>query len=163
MNSEEISNFWMFEKQYYERQIPGANQSLLLKDIYKEFLEPRLEARRNDWDNLSEDVYYLDPNAHKYEDWQLKRVHKEDLSDRELNAHRSFQDCANMCDEVEDCYQFRFQNGICSYHKGFLLGHPKKKESMEEQRWMSGWPVGKIKSWVESHQVCEEIPWPKFS
>lgn len=162
MNSEEISSFWEFEKRFYEAQGPGTNRTLLLKDIYKEFLEPRLEAKREDWDNMSADRYYLDPSAKEYENWQLKRMASHDLSAVEKNAHKSFDDCSNMCDEVEECFQFRFQNGICSYQRGFLLGEPKKRESDENQRWMSGWPIDKIRAWVEEHNSCSEPLWPKF-
>ncbi|KAH6656890.1 hypothetical protein BKA67DRAFT_655195 [Truncatella angustata] len=162
MNSEEISTFWEFEKRFYESQEPTSNHTLLLKDIYEEFSRPRLEAKREDWDNLSEDVYYLNAKANKYETWQLDRAKQGDLSDTEEDAHMSFEHCAKMCDEVEECFQFRFQDGICSYQKGFLLGHPKKKDPKEDERWISGWPVEKIKAWVQEHRHCDKPLWPTF-
>lgn len=162
MNSEEISNFWEFEKRFYDSLEPGSNRTLLLKDIYKEFLEPRLEAEREDWDNLSEDVYYLDLEVREYEEWQLDRAKKENLSKLEQNAHKSFNDCARMCHDVKECFQFRFHDGICSYQRSFLLGRPMKRENKEDQRWMSGWGVDKIKAWVEENNECREILWPTF-
>ncbi|KAK9414523.1 hypothetical protein SUNI508_11096 [Seiridium unicorne] len=162
MNSEEISSFWEFEKQFYEGQEPGTNRTLLLKDIYKHFVEPKLEARRDDWDNLSEDMYFLDPNAKEYESWQLGRTKMGGISDAEKNAHKSFDDCAKMCNEVDECFQFRFQDGICSYQRGFLLGKPRRSEDDESKRWMSGWAVDKIKAWVDEHKDCERPLWPTF-
>ncbi|KAI0124799.1 hypothetical protein BJ170DRAFT_685679 [Xylariales sp. AK1849] len=164
MNSEEISSFWNFEQRFYQsqEQVPVAYRNpLLMKDIYEEFLASKLQDKREDWDNLCEDKYYLDPSAKEYADWQLYRVaNKDDFSDAEKEAHKSFDNCRKMCEEVEECFQFRFQDGICAYQRSFLLGRPRKKESAEDQRWMSGWPVSKIRDWVKAHSDCEKILWP---
>lgn len=163
MTSEEISIFWEFERRFYAIQEPSVSRILLLKDIYKEFLEPRLRAKREDWDNLSEDRYYLDPTVKDYAAWQLDRVWAHDMSGTEKEAHKSFDHCAKMCDEVNECFQFRFQDGICAYQRGFLLGKPRQKEEDQNQRWLSGWPVSKIKAWVKNHETCEEPLWPTFN
>jgi hypothetical protein len=169
MNSEEVSSFWEFEKRFYAQKDNAARQRpLLLKDVYEEFVAPKLQDMREDWDNLSEDHYYLDPNATKaddsttqrYESWQIERAKLDDLSEVEEEAHKSFDNCRAMCEEVTECFQFRFQDGICSYNRAFSLGKPKKPESDADQRWMSGWATNKIRAWIQEQQECTRPTWP---
>jgi hypothetical protein len=162
MNSEEVSYFWEFEKAFYSPYQTTSTQyrTLVFKNIYEEFLAPKLKEKREDWDNLSEDLYYLDPSAKKYENWQLDRAKKESKSVVEQAAHKSFEDCRKMCDEVEDCFQFRFQDGICAYSRAFMLGKPKKPESDEKRRWISGWATSKIRAWIKEQGECKMPSWP---
>jgi hypothetical protein len=161
MNSEEVNAFYDFERRFWTAQKEaGTDRPLLAKDIYDAFLAPRLRTKREDWDNQSEDRYYLDPRVKEYKQWQLDRQHKGWLSAVEKDAHKSFDNCRKMCDEVKDCLQFRFQDGICASHSTFSLGTSKERDKEEAKRWMSGWAVHKIKKWVETHQKCRTIKFP---
>lgn len=162
MNSEEISSFWEFEQRFYNshQTLSMQHRTLVFKDIYEEFLAPKLKDKRDNWDNLSEDRYYLDPSAKQYEKWQLDRAKKDDKSEIEQAAHKSFEDCRKMCEEVKECFQFRFQDGICAYSRGFMLGKPKKPESDEKKRWISGWATSKIRAWIQEQGDCTAPVWP---
>ncbi|KAI1506718.1 hypothetical protein F5X99DRAFT_404075 [Biscogniauxia marginata] len=162
VNSEEMSSFWEFEKRFFHSQVSSVThqRSLVFKDIYEEFLAAKLQPMRQDWDNLSEDVHYLDPEG-EHDQLQLARAKKEGLTTVEKNAHKSFEHCQKMCDKVKDCFQFSYHSGICAYHKGFLLGKPKKKTDKENERWMSGWAIDKINAWVQKQGQCKEPVWPK--
>ncbi|KAI1340001.1 hypothetical protein F5Y15DRAFT_381091 [Xylariaceae sp. FL0016] len=161
MNPEELSSFWNFETRFYDHQTPRPppNRAILFQDIYREFLTAKLQPTREDWDNLSEDVYYIDTDA-KNDGWPVYRVKKDHLTAAEKNAHKSFEDCQKMCDRVSDCFQFRYHENICAYHRGFLLGNPRKREADEGKRWRSGWNLDRINSWVQKQGECGEPLWP---
>ncbi|KAI1769927.1 glycosyltransferase family 31 protein [Hypoxylon cercidicola] len=151
-----------FEKRFYESpSLPDP--TLRFKDIYHEFVEPKLSVRRDDWDNLSNDVVYLDRNA-KHEQWQKNRAKKLDQQIRvsavEMDAHKSFNHCRKLCDTVASCFQFSYHDGICAYSKSFMLGKPMEKTDEIEQRWVSGWNVNRIRTWVDRQGNCKEPVWP---
>ncbi|KAI5928180.1 hypothetical protein F4810DRAFT_647354 [Camillea tinctor] len=164
MNPEEISTFWEFERQFYHKRSFSLTRQrpLLFRDIYEEFLAPKIQLKRQDWDNLSNDVRYFDFEADHTES-QISRAKQNDFSPYERDAHKSFEHCRKMCSEVEDCFQFSYHNETCTYHKGFLLGKPRKKADKESERWVSGWAVDKIRAWIQEQGQCEEDPvWPKI-
>lgn len=137
-------------------------------DIYHEFVAPKLAPRRDDWDNLSQDVLYLDPakkqQQQHYPSWQEARAKKTNnniqVSAVEKNAHRSFEDCARLCDATNDCFQFSYHDGACAYHRSFRLGKPAKKSDRGEQQWTSGWNVERIRAWIGEQKPCGEPAWP---
>jgi hypothetical protein len=162
MGPEEVSSFWEWEQHEYVHT--ESLRPLLLKDIYRAFVESRLTAVQEDWDNLSSDRYFLDPNAgYEYEDWELERArHNHALTELERRAHLSFEDCAALCADMHDCFQFRFQKGICAYAQAFMLGKPMRREYETGMRWRSGWNLDRIKAWVEEQGECEQALWPEI-
>ena len=162
MGSEEIDTFFDFERRLYKNR--GSDKPLLIRDIYYEFLEPHITPRRDDWDNKSEDRFYLDMDRQdekKWDDWKVGRMKKqEDMSELEKAAHKSFDDCSRACLSVgEDCFQFAYQDGLCGFQRSFRLGKPLKKESKPMS---SGWNVELIKKWTKERSNCETIWWPKI-
>ncbi|KAI1759079.1 glycosyltransferase family 31 protein [Hypoxylon sp. FL1150] len=151
-----------FEKRFFESSdLPRP--ALRIKDIYHAFVEPKLSVQRDDWDNLSGDVLYLDPDV-KHEKWQEDRARKLNQQMRvppvEMDAHKSFYHCRRLCDTVPSCFQFSFHDGICAYSNSFALGKPVEKKDKEEQRWVSGWNVNRIREWVAKQGDCKEPVWP---
>ncbi|KAI2632619.1 glycosyltransferase family 31 protein [Hypomontagnella submonticulosa] len=134
-------------------------------DIFYEFIAPKLTARRDDWDNLSEDVLYIHPNdISGYTQWQqdhARPLHMMlSVPAIEYEAHKSFEYCRKMCDGTPDCFQFSYHAGACTYHKSFKLGRPVAKTDNEEDRWISGWNMDRIRAWAEEHQNCQDPVWP---
>lgn len=161
MNSEEINSFYAYEHARYAVEDPRHQSVLRLKDIYHHFFASRLVDERDDWDNLSEDTYYLNESDGRYEDWQKQRAKKDHLNDAEKEAYKSFDHCRKACESVNDCFQFRFQDGICGTARAFMLGHPRKRDGDEERkRWKSGWLVKKIHNWIEEQGECQGVNWP---
>ncbi|GJN74520.1 hypothetical protein PLICBS_008611 [Purpureocillium lilacinum] len=152
--AQEISDIYAFEK--------GRNFSypLRIKDLYHEFVEDQLVVSRNDWNNLSDDVFYLNKSASAYSDWELGRAKKGDLTALEAVAHRSFEDCRKACDGASDCLQYRFWNGICSFSKTIKHGNPTKLEKEVWWRFKSGWNLKRIKEWVTAHDTCGSVSFP---
>ncbi|KJZ80209.1 hypothetical protein HIM_00059 [Hirsutella minnesotensis 3608] len=153
VSAEEVSDIYAFEK---ER---GFDKAMRIKDLYHRFVKERMVARRDNWDNLSEKVYYLDPSSYPYADWELSRAKTEDLSDLEKRAHKSFEDCRRACYSLDQCFQFRFHHGICSVSYNFKLGYPTKIEKEEDEHWsyQSGWNLEKIERWIEEHDKCDDV------
>lgn len=156
IGSEEVSDFHTFE---VERNFSSP---VRIKDIYHRFVAPKLLSARSDWDNLSEDTWYMDETAKQYEDWQLNHRKNENdpLSEQEQRAHLSFLDCRIACHSVDDCLQFSFSDGICATSRSIRQGHPTKSTDDQSQQRMSGWDVDKINSWVHDHDDCGDISWP---
>ncbi|KAI1409974.1 glycosyltransferase family 31 protein [Hypoxylon sp. FL1857] len=168
MEPEEISSFWMFEKRFYESQ--GSPGSVIrFKDIYEEFVKPKLLPERYDWDNLSEDVLYLDPNhperytqQQKTKDRTTKLLKQFHITAVEKDAYKSFKHCSLLCSSVRNCFQFSYHNGACAYNKSFRLGKPARKVDNKEERWISGWEHRRIYEWADQHRSCKEPVWPNI-
>lgn len=153
--AEDISDLFAFEK---ERKF---KKMLRIKDLYHKFMGPQLVEARPDWDNLAEDVYYLNNATTTYEDWEINRARFGDLTEEEAAAHKSFDDCKKACLSLDNCFQFRYQNGICGIAHKFKHGKPIAKGDDDSKRYMSGWNVEKIKSWIEEHDNCgNSFKWP---
>ena len=154
ISSQEVSALHAMEKKR------GMGKVMRIKDLYHLYLEPRLVEMREDWDNLSEDVYYLDTGV-RHEEWESKRAKTELLTPAEAKAHLSFEACRQACEENDSCFQFRYHYGICAVSRSFSLGVPTKKEPRMDDKWLSGWDVAKIKAWVKDHDDCGEMIWPQ--
>lgn len=159
MNSEEISSFWEFERRRY-RTSPQA--PLLFSEVYREFFGPRLQAVRDDWDNASEDWFYLDRDSaeHEWEAWRLARSPAdEDKTEAERTAHASADECRAACLEHPECLQYRWHDECCAMHRSFRVGKPVKRAEDDGKRQMSGWDVDKIELWIAENSDCEERVW----
>ncbi|KAI1374775.1 glycosyltransferase family 31 protein [Hypoxylon crocopeplum] len=155
-----------FEKRFYESSVV-PRPVLRFRDIYHEFVEPKLTTRRDDWDNISEHMLYLHPDRekHHYSQWQkdhAKKLEKQiQVAAVEWDAHKSFEHCRQLCDATRNCMQFSYHDGVCAYHRTFRLGKPAKADK-EKNRWISGWNVERIQAWVEKQEQCKEPVWPSL-
>lgn len=155
VGSEELSDLHAFER---ERNFAFP---MRIKDLYHQFVAPQLAPIRPNWDNMSDDVFYLNVSSKLHDDEQLKKAKTKDLSHIEKMAHLSFDSCQAACQADKECLQYRFHHGICGFGRKIIHGHPKPKEDHILDRWMSGWDVDKIQAWVQKHNSCdEEIDWP---
>ncbi|KAK3689206.1 glycosyltransferase family 31 protein [Podospora appendiculata] len=166
MNSEEISTFWEFERRRTAKAAKaGDSTPLLIKDIYTEYLASKLQPKREDWDNRSDDRFYLDTEdqSKKWEDWQLGRMKPyKDYNAFEKKAHLSFEDCAAACESLSEseCFQYKYQKGICMFSRSVMLGKPVKEDD-DLGHTISGWDVKKIDAWVKAQGECTKILWPE--
>ncbi|POR31724.1 Uncharacterized protein TPAR_08046, partial [Tolypocladium paradoxum] len=153
-SAQEVSEIYAFEQ---ERNF---SYPMRIKDLYHRFVEDRLRATRDDWDNLSDNVFYLNSSASNYADWELKRAKQENLSALEMAAHQSFDDCRRACQSLDKCFQYRFRNGICAISHTIKHGNPTKKEKEERWAYRSGWNVKRIQEWVKAHDSCGDVEFP---
>lgn len=165
MNAEEISSFWEYERDFFQPRDKvrslTTQRTLLLKDIYTRYFAPKMQASREDWDNLSDDVLYIDRDSgRKWDAFELERAKKGPMSQVERKAHKSFEDCRAMCEAVESCFQFLYHDGLCASSLSFKLGKPNRSEQSPAKRWKSGWIVPKINKWIERQGECKKPIWP---
>ncbi|KAI0025309.1 hypothetical protein F4780DRAFT_426800 [Xylariomycetidae sp. FL0641] len=157
LNSEEMSSFFDFEREFFEYKAPRS--PIVFKDIYEHFVAEHLLERREDWDNISDEVFFLDPEAdHEY--WMVERAKRTGLNAVEAKAHKSFDQCQTMCVKTKECFQFSYRQSVCSYRKGFLLGSPSDWQTDEDKRMTSGWDIKKIHKWIQEQGHCREPRWP---
>lgn len=165
MNSEEIDTFWKFERDFYRAQDQHKPpQPLLIRDIYRRYLAPGMTEKRLDWDNRSEDRFYFNVSdtGRKLDDWKLKRMKKpHELNKYEKTAHLSARHCEAACKSLtyKECFQYKFENGVCSFANSIKLGKPVKPKSDNAKQIISGWDVPKIQLWVKE-QKCNKVSWP---
>ncbi|KAK4061140.1 uncharacterized protein Triagg1_10479 [Trichoderma aggressivum f. europaeum] len=77
-----------------------------IKDLYHEFVAPQLAPIRPDWDNMSDDVLYLNTSSAIFDvDRQLSKAKTQDLSGLEKTAHLSFEKCRAACQADKECLQ----------------------------------------------------------
>lgn len=179
LNSEEISPFWEFERKHWTSHAAAAAAAaatatagvktpaaptITIKDIYHEFLAPRLKAVREDWDNDASDAFFLDPDplgAHAFDWKQLGgSVPHESKSELQRAAHGSFGACAAACEELPDCFRFRWGDGSCGIGRAFLLGAPAPRGGDADRRTVSGWKVERIRAWIGEQPDCTRPVWP---
>lgn len=102
-------------------------------------------------------MYYLDREAREYEETELEKAKTDDLSDEEREAHKSMSGCKDACYSQEECFQWKYRNGICglSYRK-FMLGDAVKRNDDDdnEKRAFSGWDLFRIKKWINEQGDC---------
>ncbi|KAI0017717.1 glycosyltransferase family 31 protein [Xylariomycetidae sp. FL0641] len=95
MNAEEISSVWQYE------QTRKTDFTLMMKDLYHGLIAPKMQVSRENWDNLSDDVCYInpDPEAQERIDGQAKERSKvaDEMNDVEKEAWMSWQNCAQVC------------------------------------------------------------------
>lgn len=155
LGSEELSALYAFER---ERKFASP---LRIRDLYYQFVAPRLVPIRPDWDNLSDDVFYLNISENTYSHYQLRKAKLEGLSPLENVAHSNFDSCQRACHVDPACLQYTYHNGVCGFSWTIKHGLPKPKTSRTYDRWMSGWDIDKIQVWVQEHDDCDdEIQWP---
>ncbi|KAL7941612.1 glycosyltransferase family 31 protein [Trichoderma barbatum] len=155
VGSEELSELYAFER--------GRNFAfpLRIKDLYHQFVAPQLAPIRPDWDNMSEDILYLNASLNVYDEEQLSKAYTQNLSHLEKMAHLSFDNCRAACQADKECLQYRFHQGICGFGMRIIHGRPKPREDDVLKRWVSGWDVDKIQAWVQKHNSCDDrIDWP---
>jgi hypothetical protein len=155
LGSEELSALYAFER---ERKFASP---MRIRDLYHHFVAPRLAPIRPDWDNLSDDVFYLSISENTYDHYQLRKAKLEGLTPLEKLAHVSFDSCQRACRADSACLQYRYHNGVCGFSWTIKYGLPKPKVSQISDRWMSGWDMDKIQIWVQEHDECDDgIQWP---
>ena len=153
----------MSELDAFERE-QNFSSPMRIRDIYQQFLQDQLPKTRNDWDNMSDDVYYLNSTAPGAKGWDSRKVKTEGLSKLEQKAHSSFDDCRIACRSLSNCLQYRYYQGVCSTSSKIKHGQPKQSEGKPdaEDHWISGWDLEKIEAWVREHDECGEVVWPKL-
>lgn len=155
LGSEEMSALYAFER---ERNFASP---IRIRDLYHHFVAPQLVPIRPDWDNLSDDVFYLNMSENTYDHYQLHKAKLEGLSPLEKLAHLRFDSCQRACQVDSACLQYRYHDGVCGFSWTIKHGLPEPKASQVSDRWMSGWDVDKIQGWVQEHDHCDDaIKWP---
>ncbi|KAL2887013.1 putative glycosyltransferase family 31 protein [Ceratocystis lukuohia] len=162
MNSEEVATFWDFESSQYNTTDDVKNKPMLIKDIYTKFVAPRVKERIDIWDNMSDDILLFDKNderTHKWQDWEISRIPKdEEMTPALRDAYHSVENCKAACDSFNDCFQWRFHNGLCSFSRSFRLGRPHHDD--DRGRWVSGWNLSRIQDFIDHEGECTSIHWP---
>jgi hypothetical protein len=78
------------------------------------------------------------------------------LAEKYPDAADSSERCQAVCQEVEDCLQWRYTtsgDGECHLSKVIRLG-----SKVEDNRWTSGWLVNRIRT-VTKEWECKEVKW----
>jgi hypothetical protein len=165
LSAEEVASVWAFE------QDRGFDSDVMrFKTLYDAFLSRQLQPRRDDWDNLSSDHYYLnasaprseEPGAATLEDWEVEKSGKKkwQLSIEEQVAHDNVESCGRACETKEDCMQWKYTDGLCILDTRASLGRPATKQTSNGRQWTSGWQVERIRSWADEHRCDGDVRWP---
>lgn len=57
-----------------------------------------------------------------------------------------------------DCFQWKYNKGVCCTSRSFKLGKPKR-ENNKEDKWTSGWFVKGINDWIDAKGDCDKVAW----
>lgn len=151
----------------------------MIKDLYEGLIAPKMKSIRKDWDNLSDDVCYInpDPSAQDRADGQARDRQKKDdeMSEIEKQAWRSPENCAKVCESeipeedannkdkklTRSCFQYRWHDEVCCTARSFKLGEPKPapEDDDEKSRWTSGWYMKGINDWIGAMGECSKPAW----
>lgn len=152
--------FWEYEmKRHLGAENTTRANPVLIRDMYLEYFLPRATDQRDDWNNASKDVIYL--NRAPTDEEKSKTVPEAKKSDIERIAHASPEGCRAACKAKADCFQFSYvPEGKCSLGKSFKIGYPTGRDEDAAKRVTSGWLTERIKAWVEEQGECE-AKWPE--
>ncbi|KAI1332861.1 glycosyltransferase family 31 protein [Xylariaceae sp. FL0255] len=172
LEAEEVSDVWQFE------QSRKQNRVLVFKDMYENLIAPRMKDIREDWDNTSDDMCYINPNPDAQEDidgHEKERAKKEeDMTDVEKDAWKSSENCAKVCEsepfkvDADDdekrrnrrCFQYRWHDDVCCIASSFRFGKPRPKpEEDSKTKWTSGWYMEGINDWIDVMGSCDRPAW----
>ena len=152
----------------------------MIKDLYDSLIAPKMRKSRENWDNGSDDVCYInpDPDAQERADGKSRDRQKkaDEMSDIEKDAWKSPGNCAKVCESEiapEDsankkkllersCFQYHWHDEVCCTAKSFKLGEPKRKPDDDDDlkaKWTSGWYMEGIQDWIDAMGECEKPAW----
>ncbi|KAM0664827.1 hypothetical protein ACQRIT_000458 [Beauveria bassiana] len=155
--SEEIDELDRFERNRHFKS------PVLIKDVFHDIIQPKLRNDHDDWDNLSEDVFYFDPTSREFDEDETKlRKPESGYNDAEKQAHLDFEHCRAACESLEACVQFRFGKGICSTATAVRFGKPAEASEDESPKHKSGWMVDRINEWAKKHDNCGTPKFPEL-
>ncbi|RYP59103.1 hypothetical protein DL769_008677 [Monosporascus sp. CRB-8-3] len=126
MNMVEFNMLWRFEQEWHHRNRGVA--TLRFRDIFKSLVRPRLQAEREDWDNISIGAEYSDEALARFSDSDVERG---GLSPADRAAHLSFDRCRAACESRPLCIQFSYAPGTCSTSNELRLGHAADSQCLE--------------------------------
>ncbi|GAB1744447.1 hypothetical protein NU219Hw_g1723t1 [Hortaea werneckii] len=145
---EDTIGLWKWEESRRE-----AFRPLLYADMI-EYLNLTEVEVRVDWDNADWDGY---------------------PAPKDGDAYNSFEDCGEACKEDKNCFQWNYHLKRCTLVKSIRLGSAKeaavdskkpevleKDWSREDQRFMAGWDIARIREWIDHHQ-CDRPHWVRPS
>ncbi|KAI8629851.1 glycosyltransferase family 31 protein [Xylariaceae sp. FL1651] len=169
MSAEEISEVWQFE------QTRKTDRILMIRDLYESLIAPKMQDTRENWDNGSDDVCYInpDPDAQERADGQARERQKteDEMSAIEKEAWKSPENCAKVCESEilesdsydkdvtlgRSCFQYRWHDDVCCTAKSFKFGEPKDDDSTT--KWTSGWYLKGINDWIDATGKCTKPAW----
>ncbi|KAJ3473750.1 hypothetical protein NLG97_g10151 [Lecanicillium saksenae] len=155
--SEEIDELDKFERKR------NFKSPVLIKDIFHEIIQPKLRNDYEEWDNLSDDVYYFDPVSRQFDENEMRlRKDENSYNEEEKLAHLSFEHCQATCKSLNECIQFRFGNGICSTSTAVRFGKPAQDTKEGFTTHKSGWMVQRINEWAKKHEKCGKPKFPEL-
>ena len=164
MTALEVSQVWNFEQKRKTEGIKASTATnvrytpsnrtpqtpMLWKDVFNYFVKDSLLPLREDWSNLSEDLYTPDETK----DFHGQKWHE--LSDLQRASPESSDNCKKLCESDPDCFQWEHQNNECRTSNSFKMGGSKKP--VDGKRVTSGWRFEKIGEFRKEMDECAGGP-----
>jgi hypothetical protein len=126
VGAHDIKSIWDLEQEW----IANEQGPLLHFDVFSHLVYPFLTTRIDGWDNLSHG------------------------KETECTADEGFEDCKRLCEEDDQCMQFRVTPKKCTLSSSITLG--LRADPSENS--ISGWMMERI-SQVKASVRCEEGKW----
>jgi hypothetical protein len=155
IGSQEVTEFDALERSR------RYSSPLLIKDVFKAFIQANLTAIRRDWDNQSDEIHLVDHSLPKDElSWlDSRKVRQaEGLPEYQQRAHLSPSSCRLACKSLGDCLQWRYYRRVCTLSSTVRMGRPRMLEPQDMLT--SGWEVERIDAWARANDECEVVVWP---
>lgn len=131
-----IRDLWAFEQERRRR----TKDTTLHRDVFREYILPKLAARIDDWDNLSIDLEPTDA--------------------------ASFHECRELCEAQRSCLQFSYSDGKCATSSEVRYGNAARarcieystaaskcirrdEEQQNDSSIQSGWMLDRVPGYME--------------
>ena len=144
---DEASQIWTFEQSRED-----VTKPLLLKDLYAGMVSASIQAEKEDWYNLSDDLMYRAPGVNG--DRQKSEA---EMTAVEKEAYKSFEHCRAACEEQARCFQFVYSEQTCGFSFSYRLGAKRLPEE-DGKAWKSGWALEKMERDMAAWP-CDAVTW----
>ncbi|KAF2487286.1 hypothetical protein BDY17DRAFT_226971, partial [Neohortaea acidophila] len=110
-----LSEMWQFERAWIDGH--GWREPYLYRDVFAHFIAPQISTNRSNWNNLSADKKFTNPQLDQFSPWET-------LKDFERAATESQDACAQACLHplYSDCTQWMYLYGRCHLGNSLKYG-----------------------------------------
>ena len=151
----DAQGLWLFSilSKYATDCCEKRSQVLRHKDMFENYVMPRIATELEDWDNYSNEREYSETPFQLAEDTPEEKPLS---TEAEGISYKSVANCRALCESQSDCVQYNYSPGNCRVSSTIKLGQQTETKSAGMR---SGWLIDRVVSFARNMEPCETEDW----